>query len=189
MEQPDGVDIFDWIDAGGWYRFKDQPELQAEVAASRRKLVEINALPDDAAKQALFEFLPGMAIGVQLMLPITAIEYPSRITIGAGTFVNSGLQTLSAGRITIGRNCFLGPNINFYTPNHELYNLELRREGWQYDAPVTIGDDCWLGGSVVLLPGVTLGNNVVVGAGAVVTKSFGSNIVIAGNPAKVLREL
>lgn len=65
----------------------------------------------------------------------------------------------------------------------------LRREGWEYDAPITIGDDCWLGGSVIVLPGVTIGDNVIVGAGSIVTKDLPSNTVVAGNPARVIRKL
>ena len=76
-----------------------------------------------------------------------------------------------------------------FTRRITVHVKELRREGWQYDSPITIGDDCWFGGSVIVLPGVTIGDNVVVGAGAVVTKDVPSNVMVAGNPARVIKTL
>lgn len=90
--------------------------------------------------------------------------------------------------IHIGDNAMIGPNCQFLTPLHPLDAKE-RISGLEYGAPITIGDNVWLGGGVTILPGVTLGDNVVVGAGAVVTKSFGDNVVIAGNPAKIIKIL
>ena len=89
--------------------------------------------------------------------------------------------------IRIGDNAMLGPNCQFLTPLHPLDPVE-RNSGIEYGAPITIGDNFWAGGGVTILPGVTLGDNVVVGAGAVVTKSFGDNVVLAGNPAKIIKE-
>ena len=78
--------------------------------------------------------------------------------------------------------------MGIYSATHPV-RAEERYNGVELGFPVTIGDNCWIGGGAVICPGVTLGNNVVVGAGSVVTKSFGDNVVIAGNPAKVIREL
>ena len=82
----------------------------------------------------------------------------------------------------------LAPNVGIYSATHPV-RAEERYNGVELGLPVTIGDNCWIGGGVTILPGVTLGDNVVVGAASVVTKSFPSNVVIAGNPAKVIREL
>ena len=82
----------------------------------------------------------------------------------------------------------IGPNCQFLTPLHPLDPTE-RNSGKEYGAPITIGDNFWAGGGVTVLPGVTLGNNVVAGAGAVITKSFGDNVVLAGNPARVIKEI
>lgn len=90
--------------------------------------------------------------------------------------------------IRIGNNAMLGPNCQFLTPLHPLDPHE-RNSGVEYGKPITIGDNFWAGGGVIVLPGVTLGNNVVAGAGSVITKSFGDNVVLAGNPARVIKEI
>ena len=82
----------------------------------------------------------------------------------------------------------IGPNCQFLTPLHPL-DPDERNSGLEYGAPITIGDNFWAGGGDTILPGVTLGDNVVAGAGAVVTKSFGDNVVLGGNPARVIKEI
>lgn len=90
--------------------------------------------------------------------------------------------------VRIGKNCFIAPQVGIYTAIHPINRAE-RASGQQYAKAIKIGDDCWIGGNATINPGVTLGNNVVVGSGAVVTKSFANNVVIAGNPAKILKEI
>lgn len=183
-------DIFAKLADGDWYQYGHEPKLQAIVKNSAQVIQQINdvAKVDDVnARKMLSDIAPHIADNAEIYFPISGIEYPQNLYIGDGTFINANLQILSAGKITIGKNCFIGPNCQLYTPNHHPSNKLLRRTGWQYDLPITIGDDCWFGGSVILLPGVTLGNNVVVGAGSVVTKDFPDNTVIAGNPAKIIK--
>lgn len=182
--------IFEKIDAGDWYQYGKEPELQEVVKISSQKVQIINEVAKtdfDAAKILLHEFLPNLGDGVEIYFPLTSVEYPERFSVGAGSFINSGLQLISAGRITIGNHCFIGPNCQLFTPNHHTTNKLLRREGWQYDAPISIGDDCWLGGSVIILPGVSIAEDVVIGAGSVVTKNIPSHCMAAGNPARVLK--
>ena len=90
--------------------------------------------------------------------------------------------------IRIGNNAMLGPNCQFLTPLHPL-DPDERIQGRMTASPLTIGDNFWAGGGVIVLPGVTLGNNVVAGAGTVITKSFGDNVVLGGNPARVIKEI
>ncbi|GAB2025171.1 sugar O-acetyltransferase [Lactovum odontotermitis] len=185
------LDIFEKFEKGDWYCYGKEPLLQAIVKKSRQQLQALNALAahdDDSAAQKLKEFLPGLSEDSEIYFPITSIEYPEKLSIGRGCFINFGLQIVSAGKVTIGSHCFIGPNCQLFTPNHHTSDKMLRREGWQYDAPITIGNDCWFGGSVIILPGVTIGDNVIVGAGAVVTKDVASNCVVAGNPAKIIKE-
>lgn len=184
--------IFEKVADGDWYQYGKEPQLQAIVKSSTQAIQKLNKIAtddfDEALKQ-LHELVPHMADDVEVYFPITNIEYSDNLFIDHGTFINLNFTILSAGKITIGKNCFLGPNMQLYTPNHHPNNKELRREGWQYDLPITIGDDCWFGGSVIVLPGITIGDNVVVGAGSVVTHDIPSNTVVAGNPAHIIRHV
>lgn len=180
----------DKVANGDWYKFADEPELNAIVHHSSQTLGRINQLAHtdaDKAREELQDFAPGIAPSARIMFPVSAIEYPKRLIVGEDTFINYGFQIISGGFVTIGSNCFIGPDCKLYTPNHHPHDKMLRRAGWQYDAPITIGDDCWFGGTVIVLPGVTIGDNVVVGAGAVVTKDVPSNTTVAGNPARPLK--
>ncbi|MDR0846562.1 MAG: sugar O-acetyltransferase [Lactobacillales bacterium] len=156
--------------SGNWYCYAADKTLENRIEASK-------GAP-----------LPGIHPSCNVIEPIS-IDYPERFVVGENTLLNHHLETLSAGMVTIGKNCFIGPHARFYTPNHHITDLAFRRAGWQYDAPITVGDDVWFGGSVVVCPGVTIGNNVVVAAGSVVTKDFPSNVIIGGNPARIIKEI
>lgn len=176
---------------GEWYIFTKESELVQTRNKASKVLDRINKIGlknREKAQKRLVKNYQGIDISAYIIFPIS-IEYSSQIIIGEKTFIHKGFFHLSGGKLTIGKNCFIGPNAHFYTPTHAIEDLELRREGWQFDEPITIGDDVWFGGDVIVCPGVTIGDNVVVGAGSVITKSFPSNVVIGGNPAKIIREL
>ena len=116
------------------------------------------------------------------------VDYGVNIHLGENFYANYNLTMLDVCPITIGKNAMIGPNCQFLTPLHPL-DPDERNSGLEYGAPITIGDNFWAGGGVTILPGVTLGDNVVAGAGAVVTKSFGDNVVLGGNPARVIKEI
>lgn len=129
------------------------------------------------------------AIGEDTVLrPPLYVDYGSNIRIGARTFANFGLVALDVASITIGDDVQIGPNVQLLTPTHPL-DPEPRRDKWEAAEPIVIGDNVWLGGGVIVLPGVTIGENTVVGAGAVVTTDLPANVVAVGNPARVIREL
>jgi maltose O-acetyltransferase len=102
--------------------------------------------------------------------------------------VNFGLVALDVAQVTIGTDCQLGPNVQLLTPIHPL-DTDLRRDGWERAAPITLGDNVWLGGGVIVLPGVTIGADTVVGAGAVVSRDLPAGVLAVGTPARIVRTL
>ncbi len=115
-------------------------------------------------------------------------DYGINIEVGENFFANYGCIILDVNKVKIGKNCMLAPNVAIYSATHPV-KAEERYNGVELGLPVNIGDNCWIGGGSVICPGVSIGNNVCVGAGSVVTKSFGDNVLIAGNPAKVIKYL
>jgi maltose O-acetyltransferase len=97
-------------------------------------------------------------------------------------------MVIGGGAVTIGEDCLIGPRCSIYTPNH-AEDIERRLAGWELPQPVTIGSNVWLGGSVTLTPGVTIGDNSIIGAGSVVTHDIPAGVLAAGNPARVLRPI
>ncbi len=113
------------------------------------------------------------------------VDYGSNLRIGSGTFANYGLVALDVADITIGDDVQIGPHVQLLTPTHPV-EPGPRRDKWEAAKPITIGDNVWLGGGVIVLPGVTIGADTVVGAGAVVTRDLPSGVLAVGNPAKVI---
>ena len=110
------------------------------------------------------------------------------VHFGKNIYANFNLTLVDDTHIYVGDYTMFGPNVTVATAGHPILP-ELREKGYQYNAPVHIGRNCWIGAGAVILPGVTLGDNVVVGAGSIVTKDLPSNVVAVGNPCKVLREV
>ena len=115
-------------------------------------------------------------------------DYGKQIRVGKRFFANFNLTVLDEARVTIGDDCFIGPNVSIYTACHSTDPLE-RNTRREWAEPVTIGDNVWIGGSVTILPGVTIGSNVTIGAGSVVTRDIPDNVVAVGNPCKVIKIL
>jgi maltose O-acetyltransferase len=110
------------------------------------------------------------------------------ISIGNGTFVNVGAVMLDVAPITIGAACQIATPVQLLTATHPV-DPEARRLGWEYGEPITLADNVWLGGGVIVCPGVTIGQDTVVGAGGVVTRDLPAGVVAAGVPARVRREI
>lgn len=110
------------------------------------------------------------------------------VHFGKGVYANFNLTCVDDTHIYVGDYTMFGPNVTIATAGHPILP-ELRQQGYQYNMPVRIGRNCWLGAGVVVLPGITIGDNVVVGAGSIVTKDLPSNVVAVGNPCRVLREI
>jgi maltose O-acetyltransferase len=168
----------------------DDPELAAGLGRGTRLADEYNALaPRDreAAREILAQLLGGLGEETWVRAPLY-VDYGEHLTIGARTFVNFGLVALDVAPIAIGDDCQLGPNVQLLTAYHPT-EPEPRRAKLEAAAPITVGDNVWLGGGAIVLPGVTIGDNSVVGAGAVVTKDVPAGVVAVGNPAHVVRSL
>lgn len=115
-------------------------------------------------------------------------DYGCHISVGDNFYANFDCVFLDVNHINIGNNVFLAPRVCLFTAGHPI-DKDIRNEQLEYGYPINIGNDVWVGGNVVINPGVTIGNNVVIGSGSVVTKSIPSNVVAAGNPCKVIREI
>lgn len=120
--------------------------------------------------------------------PPIRFDYGVNTVIGEKFYANYNLTVLDCAKVTIGNNAYIGPNVALYTANHPL-DAATRNQDLEYALPITIGNNVWIGGNVVVNPGVTVGNNVVIGSGSVVTKDIPDNVLAAGNPCKVIRQL
>ncbi|WP_138732779.1 sugar O-acetyltransferase [Modestobacter excelsi] len=173
--------------AGQEYKAND-PDLRADGRRAAELTARYNAEPEHDRRRELLTELFG-SVGVNTTIrPELRCDYGYNVTVGANVFVNWGAVFLDVGRITVGDFVQIGPNCQFLTATHPL-DVGRRREGWEGSAPITLADDVWLGGGVIVLPGVTIGAGTVVGAGAVVTKDLPAGVLAVGNPARVVRQL
>jgi maltose O-acetyltransferase len=174
--------------AGEPYVFDES--LADDTRRARELLHRINrAAPDqDEERDTLLrELLGSFGAGSNIRPPFRC-EYGFQLHVGDRTFANVGLVCLDVARVTIGDDVQLGPGVQLLTPTHPL-EPGPRRDKWEAAEPITIGDNVWLGGGVIVCPGVTIGHDTVVGAGAVVTRDLPSGVLAVGNPARVVRRL
>lgn len=168
----------------------DDPELRADSLRARRLQESFNRTTADEPEERrriLSELLGEFGEDSEVRPPFYC-DYGYQIRIGARTFVNFGLVALDVGAIDIADDVQIGPNVQLLTPTHPV-EPETRRAKWEAAMPITVCSNAWLGGGVIVLPGVTIGENTVVGAGSVVTKDLAADVVAVGNPARVVREL
>jgi len=168
----------------------DDPELAADSrhAAKLTALFNTSDPSDPQARLAVLRELVGsLGEGAEIRPPLRC-DYGYQIYIGARSFINYGAVFLDVARITIGEDVQVGPNVQFLTATHPV-EAAARRAKWESAKPITIADNVWLGGGVIVLPGVSIQENTVVGAGAVVTRDLPANVVAVGNPARVIRPL
>jgi maltose O-acetyltransferase len=175
--------------AGELYDASD-PVLLDMRNKARTLFSQFNRTPYDAEpeRQAILQQLLGSVDGnVNIQAPFYC-DYGTNISIGVNGFINFNCTFLDCARITIGINFQCAPNVQLYTAYHPVIAAE-RIKGPELALPITIGDNVWLGGGVIVCPGVTIGDNTTIGAGSVVTKDVPANVFAAGNPCRVIRTL
>lgn len=138
------------------------------------------------AREIIQELIPNAGANLYIEPPFFC-DYGYNISCGDNVYFNVNCVILDGAKVTIGNNVFFAPNVQLYTANHPL-DAELRKT-LENALPISIGNDCWIGGNTVILPGITIGNGCVIGAGSVVTKDIPDNSLAVGNPAKVIRRL
>ena len=161
-----------------------------EMKNARRQLQKLNNMDrsDFLAINSLVRELFGRADESTFLNPPFFCDYGSNIFVGKNCFINYNCTILDNGKVTLGDNCMLAPNVSIYTAGHALYP-DSRNLGYEYGIDVTIGNNVWIGGNTVILPGINIGDNVVIGAGSVVTRDIPAWSFAAGNPCKVIRKI
>lgn len=164
----------------------DDPELIAEHRRAQELCLKLNSPLTAEERLAVAKRLLGRCGEKVVLTQGFYCDYGSNIEVGENFYVNYGVCILDVCKVTIGKNCLIAPQVGIYTACHPI-DCATRISGLEMGKPITIGDNCWIGGRAVINPGVTLGDNVIVGSGAVVTRSFPSNVIVAGNPARIIR--
>lgn len=176
--------------SGALYNPMD-PSLVQEQLGYIERLNEYNQtspLEQEKRAEMLRELFAEIGDGCYIEPPVRANFGGHHVHFGKGVYANFNLTLVDDTHIYVGDYTMLGPNVTIASAGHPI-DPELRRQGYQYNMPVRIGSNCWLGAGVIVLPGVTIGDNVVVGAGSVVTRDLPSNVVAVGSPCRVLREI
>ncbi len=179
---------FEKMRSGQLYNF-DNTELLSLVARANELCARFSNMTVNSPgfRQLLGEIVPGIPESSTINPPFHC-DYGSGIKIGEHTFINYDAVILDGGLVTIGSHCKIGPRCQFYTPQHPIDYKE-REKPQETCHPITIGDNCWLGGGVIVCPGVTIGPRCIIGAGSVVTRDIPADSLAAGNPAVVKRSL
>ena len=186
--------------AGEWYDCHD-PIFITQKGKTRQLLARYNAQPYEEKKtkqEVLKEMFGSIGNNVSVGTPFLC-DYGCNIHIGDNVSVNMNCSFIDCNKITIGSHVLIASNVQIYTATHPIELSERLTPGWTpdqaayfcrtYALPVTIEDGCWIGGGVIILPGVTIGKGCVIGAGSVVTKNIPADSLAVGNPCRVIREI
>ena len=165
-------------------------QLSLERTKARLLLNKLNFASADDSKTMiaiLKELIPNAGKDLWIQPPFYC-DYGYNIDVGDKVFFNFNCVVLDVMKVSIGSRTLFGPNVQIYTATHPI-NSHQRATGLEYAKPIVIGEDVWVGGSVVICPGVTIGSRSVIGAGSVVTKDIAGDVFAAGNPCKIIRTI
>lgn len=172
--------------AGEFYDAFD-PELIKSREKARQLCGQLNNLSEEQGRERaeILRNLLGSDSDAMIRAPFFC-DYGTNIELGKGVYFNFNCVVLDVAKVRIGNKVLFGPNVQIYTAGHPL-DAEERRVGLEFGKEITIGDDAWIGGSVIICPGVNIGARSVIGAGSVVTKDMPPDVIAAGNPCRVLQ--
>ena len=176
--------------AGELYNANDNEELEKEREKAKDICFAYNQIKPSnrEAKKEIIRKLFGKTKENFLIEQPFMFDYGYNIEIGENFYANHNLIILDGNKVSFGDNVFIAPNCGFYTAGHPL-DYRQRNQGLEYAKPIRVGNNVWIGGNVVVLPGVTIGDNCVIGAGSIVTKDIPENTVAVGNPCKVIKNI
>lgn len=176
--------------AGKLYDANYDEELIAERAVCKERYFTLNNLSPlqrTEREQLIRQLLGKAGKNIAIESPFYC-DYGYNIEVGDNCYFNMNCVILDGAKVTFGNNVFVAPSCGFYTAGHPL-DVEQRNAGLEYAYPITVGNNVWIGAQVCVLPGVTIGDNSVIAAGSVVNKSIPPNVLAAGNPCRVIREI
>lgn len=173
-----------------YYNMADDRKMQKEHLYVQRlchKFSTIDPIKTNKRKKLIKKIINSIGENFTIEQPFHC-DYGYFITIGKNFYANYNLTILDTAEVKIGDNVFIGPNVNIYAATHPV-DIERRNKNLEKGVPITIGNNVWIGGNTIILPGITIGDNTTIGAGSVVTKNIPPNTVAVGNPCKVIKEL
>ena len=175
---------------GLWYDANFDDELVQQRLVAEDLCFELNNTRPSKVEDRnaiLNQLIPNLGNNCTILSPFIT-DYGCYCSIGHDTFINHNAYLMDGGGITIGHHCFIGPNCGMYTAIHPML-AEERNQGLEKALPIVIGDNCWIGADVTILPGVTVGSNTIIGAKSVVTKDIPDHVLALGNPCRVIRPI
>lgn len=175
----------------GMLYLPNDPQIVEEQVKCQERLYDFNRTrPSELAKREalLREMLAELGENCYVEPPLHANYGGKFVHFGKNIYANYNLTLVDDTHIYVGDYTMFGPNVTVSTAGHPILP-ELREQAYQYNMPVRIGRNCWIGAGVIIVPGITIGDNVVIGAGSIVTKDLPSNVVAVGNPCRILREV
>lgn len=165
-------------------------ELRGDFKKAKRLIAEYNVTTEDEKEKRnkiLKELLGGTGENFHIEPPFFC-DYGCNIYVGENSYCNYECIVLDVCKVTIGDNVLIGPRVSLYAAGHPIDPV-IRTDGLEFGKPITVGNNVWIGGDTTINPGVTIGDNSVIGSGSVVTKDIPANVVAAGNPCRVIREI